>query len=494
MAVTVISSGKVLSATKWSTITELLSKLVVPISSMILARLLAPQIFGIVASISTVTSFCEIFIDAGFQKYIIQRKVQSDEELKEIATIAFWTNLIISIVIFLIIWANSSKIAMLVGANGLALPVVVASLILPINAVMSIPNALLRRALNFKVLFFIRIITVVTPFIVTLPIAYRTHSYWALIIGNIVNAFFIACVTLIVAKWVPSWNFNFVKLKQMLSFSLWSMFEAFLIWIINWGDVFIVTFFLSEYYLGIYKTSMNMMNSVLAIISASIPPVLLSSLSCIQDNKREFKALFYKFSYYTGILLIPLGIGLFIYRETICEILLGGNWMQGALLMGTWGLVSAISILFSTFSGCVYIAKGMPKVSAIIQLVQIVIIIPVVYYTVQINFDTLSYSRALVRIPGMIIHAIALWKLFYISVIHTVYLLKHVLFAAMVMALIGWGCTSLQLGLFFNILSIFICMFAYTLIIFHKKETRTHLLYFIKQNVPSIFRPKKSCN
>ena len=60
------------TATRWSSITEVVAKFVMPIVNIILARLLTPEAFGVVATVTMIVSFAEIFADAGFQKYIIQ--------------------------------------------------------------------------------------------------------------------------------------------------------------------------------------------------------------------------------------------------------------------------------------------------------------------------------------------------------------------------------------------------------------------------------------
>ena len=91
-----------------------------------------------------------------------------------------------------------------------------------------------------------------------------------------------------VVKWRPRFDYSFATLKQILSFSLWSLFESILVWAINWGDTFVVGFLLSQYYLGLYKTSMNMVNQIVGVVSATLTPVLLSALSRVQDDKEEF--------------------------------------------------------------------------------------------------------------------------------------------------------------------------------------------------------------
>ena len=92
--------SSIINATKWSLITEFLAKLMTPITNLILARLLAPEAFGVVATITMIITFADIFTDAGFQKYLIQYNFKSEEEKTRSITVAFWTNLAISIIIW----------------------------------------------------------------------------------------------------------------------------------------------------------------------------------------------------------------------------------------------------------------------------------------------------------------------------------------------------------------------------------------------------------
>lgn len=94
----------------------------------------------------------------------------------------------------------------------------------------------------------------------------------------------------------------------------------------------------------------------------------------------------------------------------MCMILLGSDWLEAADFMGIWGLISAIAILFNSYNGDVLIAKGRPKISVIIQIIQIVVIIPSVYLSMKVNFTCLSYTRALVRVVGMVLFVITVWK------------------------------------------------------------------------------------
>ena len=83
---------KISSSVKWASITEILAKVITPFSSMVLARLLSPEEFGVVATVTMITSFADVFTDAGFQKYLIQKKFKDEKKLYESANVAFWTN------------------------------------------------------------------------------------------------------------------------------------------------------------------------------------------------------------------------------------------------------------------------------------------------------------------------------------------------------------------------------------------------------------------
>ena len=448
------------NATKWSTITEIMAKVVAPISSM--ARLLVPEVYGVVTSVNMVISFSDIFTDAGFQKYIIQHQFISKKELDKATNVAFWTNLLLSLLIWLVIYVFSDPISALVGNPGMGNVISIACISLPLTSFSSIQNARFKRDMDFKTLFSVRMVAIAIPFVITIPLAFFTRSYWALIVGTISTNLANAVVLTVRSQWKPRFYFDFVTLRKMLSFSLWSMVESVLVWLTNWGDTFIVGLYLSSHYLGLYKTSMNMVNQIVSVISASTVTVLLSALSSLQSDNDKFRKTYYDFSFFTGILLIPMGVGLYLYRDTMCMILLGSDWLEAADFMGIWGLISAI---------------------AIIQIIQIVVIIPSVYLSMKVNFTCLSYTRALVRVVGMVLFVITVWKMFGISFAKIVRKNIPVIIATLIMSVVGYCFTSIEKGIPFEMFSILVCVFVYFSVLFLFPSIRRDLLPLITQRI-----------
>ncbi|MDE6289064.1 MAG: oligosaccharide flippase family protein, partial [Muribaculaceae bacterium] len=168
------------SATKWSTVTEIAAKLVAPVSTMVLARVLTPAAFGILVTATMVISFAEIFTDAGFQKYLIQHEFKSDADLNRSTNVAFWSNLSLSVILLGIIISFSSQIADIVGSKGNGFVISVSCLCIPLAAFSSIQMALFRRKFDFKTLFIVRMIGNSIPIVITIQLALILRCYWAI--------------------------------------------------------------------------------------------------------------------------------------------------------------------------------------------------------------------------------------------------------------------------------------------------------------------------
>ena len=206
---------KVNIAAKWSLLTQIGTKLITPITNMILARLLAPEAFGVVATINMVISFVDMFTDAGFQKYLVQNEFSSDKEKYESTNVAFITNLSISIIIWGVIIICRDNIAVMLGNPGLGNVLAIACIQLPMTSFSSIQMALYRRNFDFKSLFNINMVRALIPLIVSVPLAKLGFSYWSIIIGSTLGILYNAIVLTIKSDWKPSLFFDFNILKKM---------------------------------------------------------------------------------------------------------------------------------------------------------------------------------------------------------------------------------------------------------------------------------------
>lgn len=451
----------VLNATKWSMITEIMAKLVAPITNLILARLLTPEAFGVVATITMIVSFADMFTDAGFQKYLVQNEFNNEEDKNNSINVAFWTNLIISLTLWIGISLFCDEIAILVGNPGLGIVIAISCIQLPLTSFSSTQMALFRREFDFKTLFLVRIISICIPFIITIPLAIVGFSYWALIIGTICAQLSNAIILTIKSKWKPNFFYSLQILGRMLNYSLWSLVESISIWLSGWIDIFIIGSMLESYYLGLYRTSITTVNLIFSLVTSAIIPILFSALSRVQNNDIDFKFIFYKNQKLASYLILPMGLGIFIYSDLVTSIALGNQWSEASYIIGIWGITTAIKVVFSDFNSECFRAKGKPKISFFVQLVHVIILIPTCIIALRYGFKVLVYARALIRLQLMITSLIVMEYIMNISVREMFNQVKKSIICCVIMGVIAICLRKYSDGLIWNFISIGICIITY---------------------------------
>lgn len=406
---------KVVTATKWSAITEITAKLIAPFSTMVLARLLTPEAFGVVATLTMIITFAEIFTDAGFQRYLIQYEFKDDQDKYNTANVAFWSNLTMSIIIWVLIAIFSEPLAKLVGNPGTGYVISIACVSIPLAAFSSIQMALYKRDLDFKTLFYTRIAGILIPIVVTIPLAIWLRNYWALVIGTIAINLSNAIILTAKSKWRPSFYYSFKRLKQMFSFCSWTLIDSVLVWATAYIDIFFIGMMLNEYYLGIYKTSIATVGQITALITSALLPVVMPSLSRLQNNLPEMRRTLMMFQKYTAIILLPLGTGIFLFSDLITDIMLGEKWQEAASFIGLWGLMEAITIIFSRFCSLIFPSIGKPRISVVVQLLHLVVLIPATVISVRYGYEALYLTRSFVRLEGVAVNLIFAYILIKLS-------------------------------------------------------------------------------
>jgi len=476
---------KVLNATKWSTSTQIAARIITPIMNMILARILVPEAFGVIATITMIISFTEMFTDSGFQKYLVQHEFKSEKEKIKSANVAFWTNFSLAIFLWTVISLFSDQIAIIVGNPGLGLVIIVACAQLPLTSFSSTQMALYRRSFDFKTLFIVRVIGIFIPLIVTIPLALIGFNYWSLIIGNICMQIFNAVFLTVKSPWKPEFYYNFTTLKNMLSFSIWSLVEDISIWLTVWVDAFIIGYYLNEYYLGIYRTSTTMVNALLSLITASIVPVMFAALSRLQHNHDKFKEMYFQFQKYVAILVLPIGIGVYLYSDLATSIMLGDQWTEASEVIGLWALTSSIMIVFGHFASEAYRSKGKPKLSFIAQVLHLIVLVPTCIIAASYGFWELVYARSFIRLQFVLVHIIILKVAIEIGIWETLKNIIPSLFTAIIMGVFATVLKTVSTETIWSLLSILLSIIFYFGILMLFPNMRADLLGLYKRIVPS---------
>ena len=242
-------------------------------------------------------------------------------------------------------------IAAFAGSPGYGAVVALACAQLPVTAFTSVAMSLLRRALDFRRLFFLRMAQSAVPLVVTVPLALLGLSHWALVLGTLAGHVVNAAVLLGSGAWRPRWFYRFGVLRGMFSFSCWTLLEAVSIWACSWFDIFLIGHAFSDYSLGLYRNAVNNAGALLALVTTPVYTVLFAGLSRLQEDAAGFSgACSTRRCSALAFLVFPMGAGLFLYRDLATSGAAGqpvdggraGRRAVGALVGADGGRVRAV--------------------------------------------------------------------------------------------------------------------------------------------------------
>jgi len=463
-------------AIKWSSITEILAKIILPVINMILARIMAPEAFGILATVTLVISFAEVFVESGFQKFLIQHNFQDQKQEQNYMSVAFWANLVFSCLIWLFVIIFCQPLASLAGNEGLGFPIAITGITIPLYGIIGIQNCKLKKSLEFKGLFYVRITSALVPLVITLPLALLGFDYWSLIIGNISGVIVQSVMLIFIGKFRPSCYFSFKDLLFMLNFGIWTLLDGIVTWATAWIDTLLISHYMTDYYLGLYKNSTGTITAAFTIVTSALTPVLFSSLSKLQTKQEKFNEMFINVQRMLCVFLIPLSVGIFFYRDLATLILFGEKWSEASDIIGIMSITTALRTIFVSFYSDLYRAKGKFYIPLIMQIIDMIILIPTCIISVKNGFWTLVYARAFVKLDLIIPDVIMAWAICKLSPRKTLKAILPTLFATASMICAILILQIISHTLLWTIISIAICIVLYFSVLFAFKKERKEIM------------------
>lgn len=464
----------------WSTLTQVISKLISPITTMVLARILTPRAFGIVALSTMVTSLSNMFSDAGFQRYLVQEQFRDQKEESRYASTAFWTNMAVSLLLVLLIAIFRNPLAVVVGAPGYGLMLVVSSLSIPLTALSGVQTALYQKRLDFKTLFGSRVGSSLLIFVVSVPLALAGSGYWALVVGNLVSNIFLAIWLTILSDWKPRLFYSWTMMLQMLSFGIWILIESFATWLNTWLGTFIISRLLTPKYVGYYNTSVNMASSITAVVTEAIIPVAYATFSKVKENRERFTDIFFRLQKYLGMVIIPVAVGCLVFNKLITLILLGRQWLGTSFFFGFWMLSGCTVVVFGYLCSEAYRALGKPKWCVVVQIAYLLPFVPTLYLGAKFGYNVFSIVVPLGRLSLCLIHLVVAKIVLDISPWRMIVNLRWTYLQTICAMIPGIVVVTCHLSIVWQVIAAISTVVIYVALLFAVPNTRRDALYVMQ--------------
>jgi O-antigen/teichoic acid export membrane protein len=293
------------------------------IVSIVLARILDPKIYGIIALITVITTILQVFIDSGLGTALIQKK---NADSLDFSTV-FYFNFVMCILLYIILFFAAPFIADFYKMLELVPVIRVLGLILLISGFKNIQNAYVSRHLLFKKYFFATLGGTITAAFVGIIMAYNGLGIWALVAQNLVNQLIDTIILWITVKWRPTREFSLDRLKKLFSYASKLLLSSLLDTV--WGQLrqLIIGKKYSSTDLAFYNKGNEYPNYAVIALNSSIDSVLLPVMSKEQDNPQNVKAMTRRAIKTSSFILWPMMMGFAACSRAFVSIVLTDKWL-----------------------------------------------------------------------------------------------------------------------------------------------------------------------
>ncbi|HSJ53357.1 MAG TPA: lipopolysaccharide biosynthesis protein [Anaerolineae bacterium] len=360
---------------KWATLANLLPRFFTPVSSLVLAALLTPADFGIVAVSTLVVALARIVVGLGLGAAVVQRQ----ESVARAASAAFWISFGLSVGLYGGLWLAAPSLARLYQIPLLASVIRVSALSLVLFALSTIPEALLQKSMQFRKLFWVSALAQITHAVSSLGLALLGLGVWALVLGPLCAAAVRVLLSWSAARWFPSWSIDRAVLRSLLGFSVWVTVAGFQSWLFLYADNALAGYYLGERGVGVYSLGFSLSQLLPGLIIPALAAVAYPTFSALQNDRRAVGEGLLRLQSVAAVVLFPACFGLSAVAQAGTSLLYGEKWAGLGLVMQFMAIMPGLAHLWS-LNAEAYRALGRPDVWPKLAAASLLILLPLLVW------------------------------------------------------------------------------------------------------------------
>ena len=298
------------------------------LSASVLARLLDPKDFGLVAMVTVVTGIYGMFTTAGLSSATVQHATVTEQQLSTL----FWVNMLVGALLALISLATAPVLVAFYHEPRLLWVTVTLAAGFLINAAGVQHTALLQRQMRFGTLTAIGIATQLVTLLVGVALALAGLGYWALVGMSLANPLVSTVAKWSVARWIPGLPRRGSGIMPMLRFGGTLTLNSLVIYVGYNAEKALLGRFWGAGPLGMYSRAYNLVSIPTENLNGSVGEVAFSALSRVQDDPARLKSYFLRGYSMVMSMTFPITIFCAIFAEEIILLLFGAKWLEAAVI------------------------------------------------------------------------------------------------------------------------------------------------------------------
>ena len=361
---------------KWQGLSEVFIRVLQFTTTIVLARLLLPQDFGLIGIAAVFIQLTLIVFDFGLNTALIQKEQVSEQEYASVFFLLllsslFWAGLFIAL---------APWIAKYFGYQLLRPIIRLLTLNFFFTAFSAIPRVKINRGMQFKRLGIAQMAASFGFGLVAVVVAWRTGSVWSFVFAMLTEQFILSVLLNLMAPWRPGHGFQFSTVKELFAFGGHVTGSRTAAYINNNTPTFLIGKLLGANVLGYYALAYQLVEFPVQRISKNVLRVMFPALSRIQKDRENYTALFLETVYYLSLILVPIFAGIWLVAPELVVLFYGSKWQPAVLPLQilTWaGLFRSFWIMNSV----IFLSRGNPQKEFRLNLVFFVVLVPLILLT-----------------------------------------------------------------------------------------------------------------
>ena len=368
------------------------------ILTIIIARLVSPSDYGLIAMLGIFLAIAQTFIDSGFSNALIQKQDRTEADFSTV----FYFNIVVGVVVYLLLYLCSPFIASFYNEPKLDLVTKVVGLNLIISSFSVVQRAKLTIALNFKLQAVASLIAVIISGGIGVYMAYVGYGVWAIAIQALLNNFLNTVLLWVVTKWVPKFCFSWMSFRILFNFGSKLLLSGLLhtIYTNLYNIVIGKKFSAMElgYYNQAYTIAFFPSNSIMSIMSRAIYPIQCS----IQDDDERLKNIFLQYLRISVYVIFPLMIGICVLAKPFVLLILTEKWLSMVPLLQIMCIAYMWTPIMVINNNIVNV-KGRSDYFLKAEILKKVIAILILFITIPFGIKVMCYGLILYSFCDMYI-------------------------------------------------------------------------------------------
>lgn len=313
---------RLLSGSLWTLVASLVRYAFDLVFNIVLARILAPKDFGLVAMAMVVSNLVAIFGGFGLGTALVQKKQVDPDDLSSV----FWVSLGINTLIGVTTALSAPVAAQFYGERDLLLILPAIAVQFPIHGLNTIPMVLLKRSLRHDSAARIELMSSGVAGVVAISLALNGFGYWSIVLRTLCTRTIATILFARTAGWRPGLAVHSERILGLLRFTLSYQGNQILVFCSRNLDTVLIGRFLGSTPLGIYNRAYSLMMMPVQSVAKALHGILFAAFSSIQDDKVRIGRIYLRFSGALATFIIPSMLGLLAVAEPAVLVVLGERW------------------------------------------------------------------------------------------------------------------------------------------------------------------------